>query len=267
MGRHRAKTQDGPIARLTKAAIDAAEGICALVSNDDRFRDAFPLPLAEERERWLGFWDNDFKAWEVVLARVLGRIPLNAQIASEDRLICWSFDQIDQFFDVDVEQLNPFLRSLEVRFVMRVFLPYVATQFERPSKALDRIVSNDNIYLLEVACGFDPTIIHNSRLTNVLYPKCSELRRQRWELLQRSLAVPPQPIDPRQVKYAIAGFLRWISKGRDDRPTIPMLFAMFNSLAKSNGVAIGNRDADFTDDEQTFRKGSQRFAIQLPSLS
>lgn len=139
-------------------------------------------------------------------------------------------------------------------------------KFERPSKVLDRIVTHENIYLLEEVARIDPSIIQHPRLYSLLNPPRSELRRQRWERLNKPLATPPDEIERRQIKYGIAGFLRWVSKDRDDQPSVPMLFSLFSEFAKASGVAIGNKEPDFTDDEETFRKGSQRFANRLPFL-
>lgn len=265
MGRIRVD-ECGVMARLGQAGVEAADGIYAFLGRDHRVREAFPLPSAEERERWFQFWDKDSDAWESVVAMVLGKVPLRIRKGRDDKRILWSFDKTDRFFASGDKHLDRFFRSLEVRFALRVFLPCLAKKFERPSKLLNRIVTHENVYLLEMVAGIDPTIICHPRVYGIINPPNSEVRRERWALLNGPLATPPESIERRQVKYGIAGFLRWVSKARADRPTVPALFAMFNTNAKASGDAIGNKDPDFTDDLETFRKGSQRFANKLPSL-
>lgn len=109
------------MARLAQAAVEAADGVVAFLNRDDRVRDAFPLPSADEREKWFQFWDNDVAGWETVSAQVLGKVPPYIRLASKERKISWSFDRTERFFGADEKHLDSFFRCLEVRFVLRAF--------------------------------------------------------------------------------------------------------------------------------------------------
>jgi hypothetical protein len=166
------------------------------------------------------------------------------------------------FFDGDDEAVfDKFFRRLDVRFLLRVFYPCVATKFRRPSSLLREVVVNKDLGNLEELVKLDATLVSHPKLADILYPSDSAIRRMRWELIQAAVAKPPGGDKPRQVKYGIGGFMRWIAAKAGERLTVRSLFEMFNHAA----VMQGNRDgdSDFEIDEETFRRGTDRFIDRL----
>jgi hypothetical protein len=253
-------TQRKWIVEFAQAGVESAEGAFAFLGKDDWLRDRFPLPSADERDRWLAFWSDDRLAWDTVVEAALGQ-KLSTLAGSN---VLDYFDRLRAFFNRDVCELDSFFRSLEMRFVFRAFLPCVARIYRRPSSTLNEIVANKDFLLLETAVRIDPSVLHHRDLTGLLNPLASVARRQRWELLQSALTKPAEDTDRRLVKYGIAAFLRLVATRCGSRLTLAELLRMYNDVATTDHKRI--RDIDLPDDPATFQKGVRRFGSRLPKF-
>ncbi len=128
-------------------------------------RDKFPLPGPSELTRWFELWDDDRSAYEATLDRILGPDPAEFRYTHNEDYVKWCVGRLRSFFESEDEhRFDKFFRSIEVRFILRVFLPCIAKTFRRPSTVLRDIASGNNGELLETAAAIDPTVIRHKAL-------------------------------------------------------------------------------------------------------
>jgi hypothetical protein len=234
-------------------AIESAAGCWALFGRGAEMRDAFPLPDTRERRPWARFWKDDRRAWDksinAVLPRRWNRITSRKELRER---ITECMDSLAAFFsNPEPEFCDRYFQSLEVRFLIRVFLPCMALHLSRPSTLFAQCIERKDLALLESLVRIDPTLVHLPELAPMLYPSKAAAQAEVWQLIGPRLASDSPLMEKRKVSYHLIALIRWVAAAVHRSAKLPVLIAALP-------------DGDLPIDQGTTQKAVKRILNRAP---